>query len=310
MTKRIAPAKNFEKPSLSKLFSGKFSCILGVHPHVNFDRTKAELCAFCRPLAILKIITMFIAEATFITMRSSNLDTGMATTIWVVLEGFLFIMETGVTSSVLLASSFGSITEWNKIVEFLLRNKYFMQHVDTTFKLSIFLKMVVPLVYFVANGTLWILAIGFDQYRFYILRDLQRCYVHIAFVFYIFVIYLIKKGFEELNVQTEEVCRDICLQRKLKLNGLKSFTKFKLRSVYDICKLSASYRVLCEVVDAVNNLFGWQCLFLIGQGSAVLLQSLYMLVNIVQNKVITEKGNLLLFLNVINAVFVVVSINS
>lgn len=254
-------------------------CILGITPHYNIITGKVWTCIMCKIVTVLEILALVIVKAMCFLPGSEFSGNKGSRVIWILLEIFLDGMEIGSTVSILVGGAFGSMGHWKNILQFCTNRSYF-KNIPLIFAVII----LIPLITSVPGVYTWIAILGFETYKYNIVRDIQRYHALIAFLYNMLCLVMVKRGFKRFNDRLIQVINEVkTTDRILKQKKLKG-TKIKLRTLFDIQRQYRSFGKLCEIVKGLNHSSGWHNLFNTGHSAALILRSLYLLVNLMESK--------------------------
>lgn len=265
----------------------KMGTWFNLQPHFSLKELKASTCIYCKIGTILKIIFLLLVHAISLKgrmlfwYRQSNL-------IMMVLEVFVFSFETSITIIILGISTYGKMKDWEKCLSFgahtIFRKEYLRKQLIMFAVIQCLLMVLTGI-----NGWIWTETLGFNVYKYYIIRDLERYHTHMLFFMYVSLVYHIKGEFAAVN----ELLVDMVNKMKIKETRPQSteFIKLVHGSANDIRQISKVYRNMYDVMCSLNNIFGWQMLFLIGYASAAILNLLYTSVWLMEQNMCEDSSN-------------------
>lgn len=244
---------------------------LNLHPHYDFKKKKVTTCKFCKIGVILKLLCLLVAHVVSLAgrlqfwYRKSNI-------ILDVLSYMLFIIEGSTTALVLWMSAFGDLKKWEKFLSIALKQTSHKNY--WRFIILNFFGQCFPIVLIAMNGWLWTDTMGFDTYKYYLIRDAETYHNYVWCFFYINLAINIKNEFKEVNNLLVDITRG--MKSDQVINNLQvRFTKRNHWRVEVISQLTKRYQTLYEATESVNNTVGWVILFFMAHTVFVLLYLLY-----------------------------------
>lgn len=236
----------------------KMGTWLDLHPHYDIDKEKSSSCVYCKIGAVLKIAVII---ALHIVSSIGRIETQYGTS---KIMTFLNIVQvftiTPITVAVLTCISFGNMKMWDKCLKLSAR-RILRLEVLWQFWLIFISIQLYPTCLIIGNVILYTNSFGFRVYQYFIIQDIIDYHCYILFVYYAFLVYCVNK---ELQTISEKLI-NTCKQGKKKDHMHENIKLLRNR-----------YVKISETVKAINQLFGWQILFLTGYSSTLMLILLYL----------------------------------
>lgn len=246
----------------------RITCLLHIKPHYDLQTRGTWSCVICKATSIMFIMILFISKMVYLSEISSSAKLTL-----LILKIFSAIMETGLTSSILLSSAFGNMERWKKILRFPLeRNLVSVGQLQTLYACCV----VIPLT---TNGLCFIFQVQTAGYVEYtglkgVVKAIQDIHTFISYLFHFMDLLLLRKGLQCLNKEFEESIVKI----KVVQNDKRSKRVAEFCSGEVISKYCKTFKELCDVMKCINDCSCWNYLFYIGQTPGYALITLYLMV--------------------------------
>lgn len=253
----------FYKGRTTLVIINKMGIWFDLHPHYDINKRKSSSCFFCKIGAILKIIIIiFLHIVSFIGRTETQYGTSKIMTFLNIIQVFTI---TPITIAVLTCISFGDMKMWDKCLK-LSASRILRLEVLWQFWLIFIFIQLYPTALIIGNLILYTNTFGFRVYRYFIIQDIIDYHGYMLFVYYAFLIYCVKKELQKISHKLIDIFKQ---EKKKKEHVHYSTTE-------NIKLLRNRYVKVSETVKAINQLFGWQMLFLTGYSSTLILSLIYL----------------------------------
>lgn len=247
---------------------------LHLHPYYDFGKKKTLTNIKHKTAAFLKII--IVLSVCIISLKGRiSIFSENSSVITICLDVVLFVIETSITTLIIGMSSFGDMKKWDTVLNFV---KWKVIDSGDKWKCIISCGCMQILALILIGIRSWLLTnvLGFNVYRYYIVRDIVSYHAQLQCVVFVYMVYHVRGGFRKLNqsLQDLDFGKNVETDVEVMDNKVKP-ANLKFSPAYDVAKLRQLYMQMQEIVEAINKIFGLKILFLTGYVTASVLNLLY-----------------------------------
>lgn len=245
---------------------------LSIQPHYNVQKCEVWICAYCKIGSILKILVLLIAQALSFYYRI-KFQYNETVFIMVLFDIQLSIIECTITILIMWSSAFESLKDWKKCL-FLITKQTSCKRSKWILLVRFFVSQGVPLVLLSINGCFWTKIVGFDNYKYFIIGDVERYYNCALFFLYVSFVIQARQEFKNVNNLLIDMTKHMNGEI-LNARGIVRVTKLHHWSASDISEVTKAYLNNYEFARSINNIFGWKVLLMVAHAVVVMLGLLY-----------------------------------
>lgn len=247
---------------------------LHLHPYYDMAKKKSLTNKWHKAGALLKIIILLSVYIISLNGRISNFSEN-SSVITICLDVVLFVIETSITTLIVGMSSFGDMKKWDRILNFV---KWRVIYGRDKWKCLVSCACMQIFALLLIGIRSWLLTkvLGFNVYRYYIVRDIGSYHAQLQCVVYVYVVYHVRGGFREINQNLVDLRLGKEIETDLEvISNTAKPVNLKFSPTCNIALLKQSYMRMQKIVEAINAIFGWKILFLTGYVTASVLNLLY-----------------------------------